>query len=156
MRLNKKRQLSVLCKCIYLLQEEIFILSPFDCFVLIPCTTEQWLAYHCWYTYHSLRNPVVLYTRICPMLSGSLSSRHGLSSGRDENVLNKCSVDSRQGMVLQSGVWRGLTTPRCERKTRYETCWRYVINMAIFLLRNFKNDISEAEYYQMKPYILVR
>jgi hypothetical protein len=35
------------------------IFYPFEFFLQCPCTTEQWLAYHWWYTYHNLRNPVL-------------------------------------------------------------------------------------------------
>jgi hypothetical protein len=36
-----------------------FYILSFDCFLLSPCTTNQWLAYHWWYAYHSLMNPDV-------------------------------------------------------------------------------------------------
>jgi hypothetical protein len=36
-----------------------FISLSFYFFLLSLCTTEQCLAYHWWYAYHSLRNPAL-------------------------------------------------------------------------------------------------
>jgi hypothetical protein len=56
---------------------------------------------------------------------------------------------SKRGLARanNSSVWK---------KNTLRNLLKICLNMAIVLLRNFKNDISEAEYYQMKPYILVR
>jgi hypothetical protein len=43
-------------------------------FLLSPCVTEQWLAYHWWYAYYSLGNPA-LYTflsrKLCHLFTSS-------------------------------------------------------------------------------------
>jgi hypothetical protein len=36
-----------------------FYFYPSIFFLLSPYTTEQWLAYHWWYAYHSLSNPAL-------------------------------------------------------------------------------------------------
>jgi len=58
MHLNEKTaQLSLLCNCIYGSKQFFFIFWPLIFFLICPRTTEQLLAYHWWYAYHTLRNP---------------------------------------------------------------------------------------------------
>jgi hypothetical protein len=57
--------------------EGFFLFLSFDFLLLSPCklNTEQWLWYHWWYGYHSLRNP------------GLCSLQHAEFSLRDTLVL---------------------------------------------------------------------
>jgi hypothetical protein len=52
----------------------------FDFFTICPYTTEQWLAYHWWYAFHSLRNPYLNYLshKICRMDRFILNSNQSL------------------------------------------------------------------------------
>jgi hypothetical protein len=43
-----------MCNCIY--WRNTFLCFILWFFLLCPCATEQWLAYHWWYAYHRLRN----------------------------------------------------------------------------------------------------
>jgi hypothetical protein len=43
-----------------LLKDNFFL--SFEFLLLYPCTTEQWLALHWWYAYHSLKNPCLAHT----------------------------------------------------------------------------------------------
>jgi hypothetical protein len=53
---QESQRFQLIVNCIYW---GIFIFYPLIFFLLCPCTTEQWLSYHWWYDYHSLRNPGV-------------------------------------------------------------------------------------------------
>jgi hypothetical protein len=53
---NSFIKFSMYSNCIYW---RIFLFLSFDFFLLRPCTAEQWLAYHWWYAYHTLRYPVI-------------------------------------------------------------------------------------------------
>jgi hypothetical protein len=63
MYLNEKELIYFFCVTAFI--SGFFLFFNLRFFLLSPYTSEQWLAYHWWYAYHSLRNRDLDYLN-CP------------------------------------------------------------------------------------------